>query len=90
MSESARQIASLLEETQHAHHQAYLATDGYDPDWPIWYAGYLEDKLPPLLGVDLTKSEITYWMVLLNNQQQEASTDNWAQFYAQKLIDGYQ
>lgn len=90
MSESVQQIASLLEETQHAHHEAYLATDGYDPDWPLWYAGYLEDKLPPLLGVALTKSVLTYWMVRLDKQQQEESADNWAQFYAQKLVDEYQ
>ena len=38
-------IAKLLRETGHAHHEAFAATDGADPDWPIWYAEYSKDLL---------------------------------------------
>lgn len=34
-------LASLLRETGQAHHQAYIDTDGDDPEWPRWYAGLL-------------------------------------------------
>jgi hypothetical protein len=90
MEATIEQIAELLEKTQHAHHQAYLATDGYDPDWPLWYAGYLLDKLPPLLQADMTKSELTYWMVLLSKQQPLAAPDeSWAHYYANILVNEY-
>ena len=31
-------IAGFLVQTGQAHHKAFEATDGADPDWPIWYA----------------------------------------------------
>ena len=90
MNESVEQIAKLLDETQHAHHQAYLATDGVDPDWPLWYADYLQDKLPPLLEADLTRSELTYLIVYLSKLQQlEAPGGRWSRYYAKTLVDTY-
>lgn len=90
MEDNIEQIAALLEETQHSHHQAYLSSDGYDPDWPLWYAGYLLDKLPPILQVDLTKSELTYWMVYLSKRDPlEAGDDPWANYYARVLVNEY-
>lgn len=90
MNKPVEQIAKLLEETAHAHHQAYLAADGDDPDWPIWYAGYLMDKLPPLLEADLTKSELTYLLVYLSKLQQlEAPGGRWTRYYARILVDKY-
>jgi hypothetical protein len=84
------QIALLLEETQHAHHQAYLAADGFDPDWPLWYAGYLQDKLPPLLEAELTRSELTYLMVYLSKfQPLDAPGALWARYYAKALVGKY-
>ena len=52
-------LSQLLLETGHAHHQAFIETDGEDPEWPLWYADYLMDRLPAALGRELTKSEIT-------------------------------
>ena len=90
MIDTVEQIAELLEKTQHAHHQAYLAADGADPDWPLWYAGYLLDKLPPLLQADMTKSELTYLLVYLSNSQQlEAPGSRWAHYYARILVNKY-
>ena len=90
MNKPVDQITTLLDETQHAHHQAYLATDGYDPDWPIWYADYLLDKLPPLLEADLTRSELTYLLVYLSKLQQlKAPGGRWSRYYAKTLVDTY-
>ena len=36
----------LLSQVGPAHHQAFAATDGEDPDWPTWYAAWLLDRLP--------------------------------------------
>ena len=34
-------IIDSLVETAEAHHKAFSATEGEDPDWPIWYADHL-------------------------------------------------
>jgi hypothetical protein len=90
MNEANSRIALLLKETKQAHHQAYLATDGDDPEWPLWYADYLQDKLPPLLQASLTKSELTYLLVYLSKLQQlEAPGGRWDRYYAKVLVDKY-
>ena len=33
------ELAELLVETGHHHHQAYADSDGVDPEWALWYAG---------------------------------------------------
>ena len=35
------QLEGLFREVGEAHHQAYIETDGADPEWPLWYAEYL-------------------------------------------------
>jgi hypothetical protein len=54
------QIADLLLEAGHAHHQAFIETDGHDPEWPLWYAQYFQEKLGRLLNYPLSQSEIVY------------------------------
>lgn len=90
MNEMNERIALLLTETRAAHHEAFLATDGDDPEWPLWYADYLQDKLPPLLQANLTKSELTYLLLHLSKLQQlEAPGGQWERFYAKLLVDKY-
>ncbi len=79
---SAR-VAELLTETGKAHHQAYLATDGDDPEWPIWYAGYLKEPLNELLDGELTQSEIVYHLVAADRQGGDGS---WQEQYGARLI----
>ena len=33
-----RCLIDLFAEAGPAHHRAYFAVDGADPDWPLWYA----------------------------------------------------
>src|SRR5215207_621925 len=40
----ARQLEGLFHEVGEAHHQAYIETDGADPEWPLWYADYLRGR----------------------------------------------
>src|SRR5437867_6375182 len=44
------QLAALFREAGAAHHKAFAATDGEDPDWPSWYARYLAPRLQQALG----------------------------------------
>jgi hypothetical protein len=87
MEEKAAALAELLRQTRHAHHQAYLATNGADPDWPTWYADYLVDNLPSHLGVRLNKEDIANFLVLLDDQHKSQSPGaDWTQFYARAFL----
>ena len=39
------QLEGLFHEVGEAHHRAYIETDGADPEWPLWYADYLQERL---------------------------------------------
>ena len=84
------QIANLLQETAHAHHQAYIETNGFDPEWPLWYAQNLQEKLGRLLNHPLTQSEIDSQILRLDKAYtSKARRQSWQEFYAQELITEY-
>ncbi len=85
-----QQLQSLFSETGHAHHQAYLASDGADPDWPLWYADYLHARLTDLLKITLTKSELVYLLVLADKKLKlDAPGADWVHFYARFFMRRY-
>jgi hypothetical protein len=85
-----QQLEGIFREVGEAHHQAYIETDGADPEWPLWYADYLRDKLAPLLDASFTKSELVYLLVMVANEQPlTAPGANWARYYARKFISLY-
>ena len=85
-----QEIADLLSDTLEAHRQAFIDTGGYDPDWPIWYADYLLDKLVLLLEFDLSKSELIYLLVYLSKVQPVDAPDaSWPEYYARYIVDHY-
>ncbi len=84
------QIAALFTETGGAHHEAYAATDGADPDWPIWYAGHLVDRLGPLLGATITKSELVYLVIAADRERAaQAPGASWPEYYARFFVARY-
>ena len=86
MGEKINELANLLMETGHAHHQVFRETNGFDPEWPIWYADYLVDKLPVYLEAAMTKSELIYLLVHLSKIQPiDAPGEKWARYYARYL-----
>lgn len=90
MEDLVQKITQLLTETGHAHHQAYMETDGADAEWPMWYAEYLKDKLATILDAQFTKSELVYLLILMDRTQRiEAPGANWRQYYARFLINRY-
>jgi hypothetical protein len=83
-------VAQLLDEAGRAHHKAYFETDGFDPEWPLWYAEYLLDKLRTALDAQFTKSELVYLLVLLDREQRMiAPGATWTLFYARELVRRY-
>lgn len=87
---SGSEVAAVLRRTAPAHHQAFLATDGRDPDWPLWYAEHTLEELRRLLDPDLTLSEATYLFVAADRRHRaeegEEGEEEWATFYARVFL----
>jgi NAD(P)H-hydrate epimerase len=84
------ELANLLNETAEAHHKAFAATEGEDPDWPIWYADYLLDKMRQMLNAKFTKSELIYLLVSAEKKNRVVAPGAyWPRFYANFIISRY-
>ena len=85
-----QQMEGIFREVGEAHHQAYIETDGADPEWPLWYADFLRERLSELLDASFTKSELVYLLIRVANEQPlNAPGANWARYYARKFITLY-
>lgn len=79
--DTARQLEDLFHEVGEAHHKAYIETDGADPEWPLWYADYLRERLGALLHASFTKGEIIHQLVLVASEEPySAAGANWARY----------
>lgn len=88
--ELGRRLEELFRETGEAHHQAYIETDGADPEWPLWYAEYLQERLAPPLDATFTRSALVHLLVLAASEQPlRAPGANWARYYARFFMDRY-
>ena len=83
-------LAELLLETGHAHHKAFAATDGADPDWSIWYADHLKAPLAERFDMEFHRSQLIYCLMNADFERQARSPDsNWPDFYADEFIERY-
>ena len=81
-------IRALLSETGKAHHEAFIATDGDDPDWPIWYAEYLKDRFADQLGMEFTRSALVYCLMNANVEHEARAPEQaWVNFYADQFLE---
>lgn len=78
-SEVAR-LVEALEETAAAHHDAFRATDGVDPQWPSWYARHLHESG---FLTDIGEAELAARLRTLAHT--DPPVEPWALFYAQHL-----
>lgn len=82
------ELAAALRRTANAHHAAFAASDGVDPDWAIWYAGHLQatvgDRLPRLPS----RAELTYLLVDAERAFDGSGADRrgWPEAYAASLL----
>ena len=84
-------ITTLLHKAGEEHLVTHKETNGDDPDWAIWYAGYLlENGFAGLLDAKLVKSDLIYLLVLVDKQQKcEAPSVNWEKFYVDFFVNRY-
>jgi NAD(P)H-hydrate epimerase len=79
-----QRLAELFQQAKQAHLQAFLETDGADPEWPLWYADYLHETLKEILQANLTKSELVYLLVQMDREQRESAPHaEWSEYYAE-------
>jgi hypothetical protein len=83
-----RDLARLFQEAGRAHHLAFLATNGEDPDWPRWYAEYLRPELARF-GLNLTVDELARLLEEVEERRQsERPYPDWPFYYATFFLDG--
>lgn len=84
-----KQIADLLLETARAHHKAFIEKDGEDPDWPLWYAEYMGERLGQLLGGNqYSAKELAGLLVMADKEHQATAQDSdWPHYYARFFLD---
>ncbi len=88
--ELRNKTVDLLLEAGHAHHTAFAATDGADPDWSIWYADYLKEPFAQRLDMNFHKSQLIYCLMNADFEHQARSPDsNWSEYYADEIIERY-
>ena len=81
-------VVDLLREAGRAHHEAFAATDGADPDWPIWYADYLMEPFAQRLDFKFHKSQLIYCLMNADFEHQARSPDSdWSEYFADQFID---
>jgi NAD(P)H-hydrate epimerase len=81
-------LADLLVQTGNAHHQAFLAANGEDAEWPMWYAEYLETRVATHLGTTPTRSRLVQCLLNADDAHQTAGAgEPWHRFYAACLLD---
>jgi len=88
--ELQKNVADLFIETGHAHHTAFIATDGDDPEWPIWYAEHLQTPLSDALQTPFTKSQLVYCVMDADFEHAARDPDSdWPEFYAAQFVERY-
>lgn len=81
-------VAELLVETGRAHHEAFAATDGADPDWPIWYAEFARDAFADRFGLEFTRSQLIHCLMKADMEHQARAPDSaWPEFYANEMVE---
>ena len=80
-------LATLFRETKSAHILAFAATNGDDPDWPVWYAGYLAPKLQELLGRRFDLDLLVGELKALDTEYTRLGTQEpWPETYARSFL----
>ena len=82
------QLSKLFHQTGDAHHQAFVDTDGEDPEWAIWYAEYLHERLTPYLAAPITRSRLVFCLIGADDEHRATESEvPWPEYYAQRFIE---
>ena len=81
-------LAKLFIKTGKAHHQAFIETDGDDPEWPIWYANYLQEQLAPFIAAPITRSRLVFCLIASDEEHRATDSETpWPEYYARRVLE---
>jgi len=90
IAEFENQLSTLFTEVETAHHRAIKGADNNDPDWPIWYADYLQEPMSEILQTRFLKSSLIYCLMNANFEYDAEAVDTqWQQFYSKHFIERF-
>ena len=79
-------LAALLSKTGHNHHQAYIEADGIDPEWALWYSGFIQANLVGLVEKLPTRSDLIHMLVQGAKDHPVEETPDWQAAYAADMV----
>jgi len=81
-------LVALFEQIGEAHHEAFRDTDGEDPEWPLWYAEHLQDRLDPFLAAPLTRSRLVFCLIGADDEYRATESETpWPEYYARRFLE---
>jgi hypothetical protein len=87
---TAARLAQRFRDAGAAHHRAFAATDGEDPEWPSWYAAYLAPWFPDLVGEPLSVDRLAADLVIVDREYRDAgSALAWPEYYVEWFMQKY-
>lgn len=90
MAEPRTALAQLFRTAGQAHHKAFAATNGDDPEWAEWYARYLAVPISELLGTTLSPEALGAALRNIDRQMRSvAPSAEWTVYYADWFLARY-
>lgn len=81
-------LEELFTIVESAHQSAFKETEGFDPEWPLWYAKFLHEKIMDVLNLEFTKSELIYLLVAADmDHKDEEPESSWSVYYANFIAE---
>ena len=79
-------LAALIMKTGQSHKQAYISANAIDPDWAIWYSGFLQAQLFDLVENVPPRSELVHMLVQANIDYPVDTNPDWLLSYAKDML----
>ena len=81
-------LVEAFEKASEAHAMAFTQVDGEDPDWALWYAGFLQQPLSKIFGRNLTRAEIVTCLISVEEERlaRFGAEHPWPPMYADHFI----
>ena len=88
---SEEDLAALFMEIGKHHHHAYEASEGVDPEWALFYAGYFQTRLWDRLGSIPTRSAIIHFLLDADTEFQATGKEymEWPAYYAKLYLERF-
>lgn len=82
-SERTLGLAALFLDAGRAHAEAFTEHEETDPDWAIWYASYLRDRLNARLGTEFTTQDLVKLLLQADQERRVCMAErSWHECFA--------